>query len=187
MTQDTTIVNTYLREVREAVAELPADVARDILDGISEELAGLEPDAAAERIAELGDPVFIAESARSEIPVVAAKPGDKGWYTIVTGVLFLLGGSLLFGLGWIAGLVMLWYSKTWTLRDKIVGTLIGPVIGAVVAGVVAISSSMAVAATSDVNPLVPAHLDILFGVAILAPIATAVYLFVRAHRERRTP
>ena len=30
------------------------------------------------------------------------------------------------GLGWLAGVALLWLSKTWTVRDKLLGTLVVP-------------------------------------------------------------
>jgi hypothetical protein len=31
-----------------------------------------------------------------------------------------------FGIGWIAGVILLWSSRAWTTRDKVIGTLIVP-------------------------------------------------------------
>jgi hypothetical protein len=38
----------------------------------------------------------------------------------------LLIGTLAFGVGWIVGLVLLWSSPTWRLREKLLGTLLIP-------------------------------------------------------------
>ena len=41
-------------------------------------------------------------------------------------VFLLLFGGLVCGLGWIAGLVLLWSSSAWRTRDKWIGTLVWP-------------------------------------------------------------
>jgi hypothetical protein len=40
-------------------------------------------------------------------------------------VLLLLGGFL-WGVGWLAGVVLLWLSDAWSPRDKLLGTLVVP-------------------------------------------------------------
>ena len=35
-------------------------------------------------------------------------------------------GGFAFGVGWLVGLVLLWSSRLWTTRDKLIGTLIVP-------------------------------------------------------------
>jgi hypothetical protein len=44
----------------------------------------------------------------------------------VFAVALLLGGFLLFGIGWIIGLILLWTSPRWTIREKLVGTFVLP-------------------------------------------------------------
>lgn len=58
-----------------------------------------------------------------------ATPGRpaQGTGMELAAVLFLTVGSLLLPfLGWIVGLVLLWSSRLWTPRDKILGTLVWP-------------------------------------------------------------
>ena len=38
----------------------------------------------------------------------------------------LLLGGFVFLIGWLVGVVLLWTSKIWTLRDKLIGTLVVP-------------------------------------------------------------
>ena len=38
----------------------------------------------------------------------------------------LFAGGFLIGIGWIAGVLLLWTSPIWRLRDKLIGTLILP-------------------------------------------------------------
>lgn len=44
----------------------------------------------------------------------------------VFAVALLLGGTFLFGVGWILGLILLWTSPRWTVREKLVGTFALP-------------------------------------------------------------
>jgi hypothetical protein len=48
-----------------------------------------------------------------------------GWLEVVAIVLLLVGGFLA-GIGWIAGVIMLWLSPRWRLSDKLLGTLVWP-------------------------------------------------------------
>ena len=41
-------------------------------------------------------------------------------------IALLLGGILILGLGWFAGLALLWTSPTWRTRDKVLATLVVP-------------------------------------------------------------
>jgi hypothetical protein len=92
--------------------------------------------------------------------------------------------------GWIAGLVLLWSSQDWTTRDKWIGTLIIP--GGLMLPLYFLLSPSEVCSTVTENgqivsstcsgPSGLAHTLALLalGVAIAAPIATAVYLARRA-------
>jgi hypothetical protein len=51
-----------------------------------------------------------------------ARRGPREWAAIL---LVLLGG-LPFGLGWALGVAMLWSSRAWSVRDKLVGTFVVP-------------------------------------------------------------
>ena len=124
-----TVTNAYLGELTLALRSLPVDVRREIHSGIAEELRGLDDGAASQRIGELGDPKYIAAAALDEVDAgtftVRESTQDKLWYTLTT-VFALLFGSLLALVGWFGGVILLWNSKTWTLRDKIIGTAVIP-------------------------------------------------------------
>lgn len=134
-------VRGYLNELKSALAGVPEDVARDILDGVAEELAGLDSAAAATRIEEVGDPAFIAAEARAEsapnaeevVHAGASPGGDPRWYTVLASLLVAFGGAVVPLLGWVFGIAMVWMSKTWRTWEKWVATASFPVIAAVVA------------------------------------------------------
>ncbi|HEU4849215.1 MAG TPA: hypothetical protein VFS93_02260 [Terrimesophilobacter sp.] len=128
------VVRSYLGELTVALAGVPAEVAREIIDGVAEELAGLDAAAAASRIEELGDPVFIAAEARAEsgpsteevVRGGAPQAGDPRWYTVLASLLVSFGGIVVPLLGWVFGIAMVWMSKTWSTWEKWVGTLVAP-------------------------------------------------------------
>ncbi|ALE80009.1 hypothetical protein ACIGG9_05390 [Pseudonocardia alni] len=71
-----------------------------------------------------------------------ARPGDPDAYPVLTVLMLMLGGFVLPVVGWLAGVVMLWTGRSWTVGEKWLGTLVWPGIVAVpalvlVAGLVA--------------------------------------------------
>ena len=70
----------------------------------------------------LGEPEEIV-AAEQPRPAAPADPrGTREWAAII---LLLLGGFIAF-VGWIVGLILLWSSRAWTTRDKLIGTLLWP-------------------------------------------------------------
>ena len=136
-------VRQYLDDLRRATRDLPSARQRELLAEIEEHLAETAPLGASETqvreaLDRLGDPRQIAE-AEHERPR-SAKPAP-GWLEWLTIPLLLVGGSALLGLGtvigapgrialpgigWLAGVLLLWLSKIWTVRDKLLGTMVLP-------------------------------------------------------------
>jgi len=177
----------YLTEVRSAVADLPYAVAADIVAGIEEELVGLDDAQAAQRIGQLGEPAMIAASARQELghgPIGTPRRQDAAWYTIATGFLLLVGGIAIPIIGWLIGVVLLWASQTWTLRDKLFGTLAPPLGGYWIVAAITGGGVLLPGVTDGTNPLFPAppELVVLSWIGIVLPFVTLVYLLVRARR-----
>jgi hypothetical protein len=48
-----------------------------------------------------------------------------GWMEVLAIVLLLIGGFLA-GIGWVAGVILLWLSPRWRVSDKLLGTLVWP-------------------------------------------------------------
>jgi len=120
----------------------------------------------------------------------------RGGHETLTIALLLLGGFVV-GVGWLAGVVLLWLSDAWSTRDKILGTLVLPG-GLVVPLYLALGigiSGKSTDCTSDTggtmhcvttggDPTWEAILWIAFFVALVAlPIAVAVHL---ARTSRRS-
>jgi hypothetical protein len=179
------VVRSYLAELESALAGVPADVARDILDGVAEELAGLDSAAAATRIEELGDPVFIASEARAEsradasaaprVATPASLVGDPRWYIVVASLLVAVGGVVVPLIGWVFGIAMVWMSKTWHGWEKWVATL-SPLLFLPF-------GLMGYLATSLGSNLTWWHLTILS--VFLMPFVTGLWLLWRGLRRRR--
>jgi hypothetical protein len=130
------LVERYLKHHEVELDDLPHDRRREIVDEIAghiaEARAALEHETEADvrNILEgLGDPADIAEDARDRFEVhtsMPAPPYRPGWMEIGALVLLLVGGVVLpFG-GWFVGVILLWVSNAWNLRDKVIGTVSVP-------------------------------------------------------------
>ena len=113
-------VTSYLDRLESALAQAPADLRAEIVSGVREELDGLEPDAAAARIGELGDPARIAAEALDGLPAAPAPaaPRPSSVYLGFTVALLVVGGYLLPVAGWLAALVLIVGSPVWSTREK---------------------------------------------------------------------
>lgn len=121
------VARSYIRELEAALHGVSDEVSREILTGVQEELSGLDAAAAAARIEELGDPAFIAAEARAEVGAVAfPRTSNRRWYGILVSLLVALGGFVIPVLGWIVGLVLMWFSGLWFSWEKWVATLVAP-------------------------------------------------------------
>jgi hypothetical protein len=122
--------------------------------------------------------------------------GRPSWTDPLAIVLLLVGGFLWL-VGWIAGVVLLWLSDVWSIRDKIIGTLLVPgglvvpawlfLVGGVRSTVcftdrradgVVVTSCNADGGGVDVLAMV------FLAFLVIAPIATAVYLGRKLRRAR---
>jgi cytochrome b561 len=125
MTEQTSnTVKSYLSRLDAALAGVDPDVRFEIVSGIREELAGLDDDAAAARIAEMDDPALIAAEARAEMPpapappVAEAAPGRT--FSIAAVLVLIIGTFVVPIIGPLVGLVWVSMAKAWTRREKIV-------------------------------------------------------------------
>ncbi len=121
------LAEAYLQRLRQAGRQLPPDRLRDLLGEIEAHLAEAIPadasdDDALEVLERLGPPGDIVDA---EQPHVAIAVDRRGWREWAAVVLLALGG-LIVGVGWLIGLILLWSSRLWTTRDKLIGTLIVP-------------------------------------------------------------
>ena len=119
---------------------------------------------------------------------------ERGWLETVAIVLLLVGGFF-YAVGWLAGVALLWLSRVWTRRDKLIGTLVVP--GGLLLPVLLLLGRVAPGGTSGACLVAnarqscaagggrPLYEQVLLGLAVAAlvaaPAATAAHL-ARASR-----
>jgi hypothetical protein len=117
----------YLARLRRAGRRLPADRLRELVTEIEGHLSEAIPPAATDAEAltvldKLGDPETILAAELPSSEITQDSRGTREWAAIV----LLLFGGFVVGVGWLAGLILLWSSRAWTTRDKWIGTLVLP-------------------------------------------------------------
>lgn len=125
------LVTRYLKDLERALRDLPRPRRREIVEEIREHIdeaatsQSSEPSEVELRaiLDQVGDPESIAAEARERFGVERHKAGLLEGSTIA---LLLVGGVILPGVGWVIGAVLLWISRVWTSRDKLIGTLLVP-------------------------------------------------------------
>jgi hypothetical protein len=138
---DDRLVADYLNRLAAAAVSLPADRRAELFEEISVHIAearaarGTSGDTASPAVADvlerLGQPEDIVRAAAEDTESAAVAPAPQRpaprRRVLDTGtVVLLLAGGLFAGLGWVVGVVMLWYSQRWRTSDKLVGTLVWP-------------------------------------------------------------
>ena len=121
------LAENYLRRLRRAGRRLPPERLSELMAEIEGHLAegippGASDHAALEVLERLGSPGDIVEAER---PPVHGSADRRSWREWAAVILLPLGGFA-FGVGWLVGLVLLWSSRLWTTREKLIGTLIVP-------------------------------------------------------------
>lgn len=118
----------YLDRLLDETRRLPPRASRELLSDIEAHLAEATAPTMSEAdvltvLDRLGDPGEIVDAqAPRDIPSGRSHRGIHEWAAIF---LLLLGGFI-GGIGWVAGLVLLWSSGAWRTREKLVGTLVLP-------------------------------------------------------------
>jgi hypothetical protein len=117
------LVRHYLAQLDTALQGVEASRGQEILaevhGHIEEGRTGLDPDDTASvrnLLYRVGDPAAIAAEAG------APPPGSRRWDAWAPWLIIF--GPVASGLGWIAGMLILWPSPTWNRRDKLVATVV---------------------------------------------------------------
>lgn len=204
------LAEDYLARLRRAGRHLESERLRELVSEIEEHLAETAPAGASEHdvlnaLERLGPPGDIVEAEQPAPEMPADRRGLREWAAVI---LLPLGGFV-FGIGWLVGLILLWSSRLWTTRDKLIGTLIVPGGLAIAPFVLLVLGSSTTSGScsgygTPVNPVTgqaighgslhctgsggPSTATNVFHIAlavilILGPIASAIYL---AHRARRS-
>jgi uncharacterized membrane protein len=126
------IVESYLARLEADLAVLPAERRRELLADvrvhITEARAGLEQETDADLLNildRLGEPAELARAATDarveQVPAQQPAPPALAWGWIeVAAILLLI-------LAWPAGAILVWLSRFWRTRDKVVATVLGAV------------------------------------------------------------
>jgi hypothetical protein len=117
------LVRRYLAQLDAALQGIDAsrreEILTDVHGHIEEGRTELDPDDAASvrtLLDRVGDPAAIA--AEAGVP----PPGSRRWDAWAPWLIIF--GPIASGLGWIAGMLILWTSPTWTQRDKLIATFV---------------------------------------------------------------
>jgi HAAS len=183
----------YLQRVRREGRDLPGDRLAELVLDLEEHLSAAIPADASEEDARevldrFGDPREIIQAERPESSVPTRRRGTREWAAIF----LLLFGFTAAGVGWLVGVALLWSSRAWMTKDKLIGTLVLP--GGLVTSAVLVlfatgrlhKEKCIVRATSVAHctralssgPSTMGSIALIL--LALTPIATAVYLARRA-------
>lgn len=195
-----TVTSAYLAQLETNLSGVRPDVRAEIVAGIREELEGLNAEAAAARIQDLGDPAFIAAEAKAattddaapssspSAPQLQPQPVPSRALPITAVLLLIVGTFVVPVIGPIVGLVLMSFSVAWSRREKIVAWLTPLMASALFIGLNTLVRALS-DSTSDatLNPLGSFsglggwHAIILLPYLVLPLIG--IVLFVRANRR----
>jgi hypothetical protein len=169
------LVRRYLAQLDAALQGVDASRRQEILaevhGHIEEGRTGLDPDDAASvrtLLERVGDPAAIAAEAG------APSPGSRRWDAWAPWLIIF--GPVASGLGWIAGVLILWTSPTWSRRDQLIATFVP------LAGLVALFFGLVAALRAAAS--CPGHVPALHAAAGCAtkgpalPLGVAILLVV---------
>jgi hypothetical protein len=130
MTTDTQhpLAADYLKRLRRAARRLPpgrrAELVAEIEAHLAEALHPWATDPEARNVLDrLGTPEAIVDAEQPGAAAARAEPrGTKEWLAVA----LLLFGGFFAGFGWLVGVILLWSSRAWTIREKWIGTLLVP-------------------------------------------------------------
>jgi hypothetical protein len=171
------LVRRYLEQLDAALQGVDASRREEILAEVHEHIEqgrdGLGTDDAADvrtLLDRVGDPAVIAAEAG------APSPDSRRWDAWAPWLIIF--GPVAGGLGWIAGIAILWTSPTWNQRDKLIATVVSP------AGLVALFFGL-VAAMGGRRLALPLAAAILLAVAGLAAHVLPPVHLMRTRRQQR--
>jgi HAAS len=201
------LVASYLARLQAALRDLPAARRDELLEQVSEHIATARAELGAQAseaeirmlLDRLGDPAAIAaEAGHGSDELVEPPRARPGWLEVAALVLLPIGGIVVPVLGWFVGVALLWTSERWSVRDKLLGTLVVPGGLALPLALGLFTTTTETCVTAPVpasgaaqTPVCtggpPGWLQVLGPVALvlllLAPIGTVIYLGVRLRRQ----
>ena len=193
------LIEGYVARLSAAAGDLPKSARQELVDDMRSHIAEArareleETDAAVMNILDrLGEPATVVADARERLGIRPPQPYRPGFLEIATVVLVPF--------FWPIGVILLWISPAWKVRDKIIGTLLPPggYLGVLVFGLVATVHSGGCPTPTDVTgqgmtvcggPLGQSAFDVALSIivpvlAYTLPLITAAYLAVRVRWGR---
>ena len=201
-------IGAYLERLDRAAAHLPDGRRAELREEIASHLAQAVPDGAtavqvAQALDRLGPPEeIVAAEQAAPFPSAQAVPGPSpavppsrgiGHEAVAVGML-TVGAVVLPVVGWLVGVLLLWTSRLWTTREKVLGTVLipgGPATALLTMAALALlpAESCTTGWVGDAEPVttctggvgIPGWL-LLLGLllAAAAPLVVAVVLYRRA-------
>jgi hypothetical protein len=185
------LTRRYLAQLDAALQGIDASRREEILaqarGHIERGRAGLDPDGVASvrtLLSRVGDPAAIAAEAG------APPPDSRRWDAWAPWLIIF--GPVASGLGWVAGMPILWTSPTWSRRDKLIATFVPPAgLAALFFGLVAALSAAAgcpghaSAGCTSRGVILPLGVAILLAVAGLAAHLLPPIHLIRTRRQQR--
>lgn len=186
------LIRDYLQRIRTVGRQLPRDSRDELIAQLEEHLRDAAPSGSsrAEVMAaldQLGEPEEIVAEESRRLGISPVRAGAREWWAIG----LLLPGSVILPLiGWLVGVYLLWTSRVWSTRDKLLGTLVLP--GgwiAVLFALIASSSTTNCAGTSTVTRCTGSSSTsvgswVLLVALVVLPLITATVLALRARAVR---
>jgi len=188
------IINGYLSRLKAETADIPRTERRELIDGVREHIAVAreempeETDAALLNLLDrLGDPAELAREERDRLGLRAPDPSRSR--------LLEVAALVLTPLIWPIGVILLWTSSAWNVRDKLIGTLILPgglftsffVFYAVLAKPESCSATyvqghQTTTCSGGISGIGAVLAILVLVLILLSPILTSIYLAIRLRR-----
>ena len=209
------LIDGYLARLRAAAADLPSSARDELIEDMRAHIAEArsrepqETDATILNILDrLGEPDTVVAEARRRPDALEAHPADARPRPYLSGVLEIAALVFLIVM-WPVGVILLWISPAWKVRDKVIGTLVPPggypaifILGLLAATTVSSSATSGPTCTSSADTTgtviqnvctTPSVIHgagsvawvILVIVLWLLPLMTVGYLAIRLRWDRR--
>ena len=185
------LISDYLRRVRTAGRQLPRDSRDELVAQLEEHLrdaapSGSSPADVAAALDQLGDPEEIVAEESRRLGISPARTGGREWAAIA---MLSVGSLVLPIIGWLIGVYLLWTSRVYSIRDKLLGTFVLPG-GWIAVPVVLLAGSgtqtcSGTAGTSNcTGTATSTGAWVLLAAAVVLPLITAGFLSLRAREAR---
>jgi hypothetical protein len=193
------LIEGYLARIQAAAGDLPAGARNELLDDIRSHVAEArsrepeETNASIHNILDrLGEPDAVVAEARQRPDIAGAGPTVSLPSPYRPGILEIA-ALILLPFFWFIGVILLWVSPAWNLRDKIIGSLLPPGGYIGIAILRAASGHRAFGVTWNNNSgsppveVIGTVVSVLLVITIyLLPLITVAYLAVRLQWGRST-